>query len=208
MHNKMKKMLKRVFNKLTAADERSLTAFWSMFYFNLLKINRFKIFEIDLNNEREISLMDKSGWDLKVIHHSELSQYRPGGERLPRDYFMHKIDAVTHCVIAVQENVVGHIAWLYRQGDPNRWFDLKEDEAQINYIFTFPAFRGRGLSAMGIREMGNWLRQRGFRRLLIEVHEGTSFMLSGIKKISEVRQVGTLTQWCIYRPKWTTGNSR
>lgn len=196
-------MLQKIIKKIKTADNGHIAALLNLLYFNFIKVNRFIIYEIDLSVDLEMSSLNTANVDFKVIHYEELKDYLPAGENPPSEFFMHEIDGVRHCVVALKNNLIAHISWLYLKGDKNRWFNLNDVEAQINYNYTFPEFRGKGLNALALMALARWLKQRNYQRLLIEVHEETHFMISSLKKVPAVKQIGLLSQWCFYRPKWS-----
>jgi GNAT superfamily N-acetyltransferase len=198
-------MLTRFRKKLRIGEKWDARTLLKLLYFNLVKINRFNIYEIDLGTTFETAKSSMDEWDFRVIEHHELRNFRPPGDHPPREYYMNEIDGVRRCVVAVKDDTVASISWLYLKGDPNRWFALNDREAQVNYVYTFPAFRGKGLCGKTLMALAGWLKQKNYQRLLIEVHEGTGDMISCLKKVPGVEQIGILTHWCFYRPKWSDG---
>lgn len=194
-------MFRRIIDQGRWADMSVLQGLLRMVYFNTIKINRFLIYELNLKDIKEDG-HDKDGYIIKTIQYDEMEKYLPQNRNLPREFRMHKIHGVKYCTLVLIDNTIAHICWVYMKGDKNRWFNLMGDEAHCNYVFTFPEYRGKGLFPKGLVATSLWLKKKGFRRVLINVHEETVFMINSLQKIPEVRNIGVLTQWFIYRPKY------
>lgn len=173
-----------------------------LLYFNLFKKNTFLIYQMDLTNEIELFPFPLANFQVKLLKHYELSEFCFHFENPPRELFMHEIDGVEHAIAIFKDDQIAHISWIYLKGDRNRWFELADDEAQLNYSYTFTHFRGQGLFPHALLYAANWLQIRGFRRLWMEVHMETQFMMRSLQKVPRMQKVGTLTHWCIYRPKF------
>ena len=126
----------------------------------------------------------------------------PNEKKLPRELRMYEIDGVKYCVVVLKDNEIAHISWIYMKGDKNRWFNLRDDEAHINYCFTYPQYRGKGLFPKALMGAARWLKERNFTRIFMDVHRGTTFMINSLKKVPRMKKIGTLTHWCFYRPKF------
>lgn len=195
-------MLKRIILKTKLADDRPFSALLKVIYFNLIKINKFIIYEFDLTQSFDSPSLNKPEWEIKVIYYKELEKYLPKGKHLPREFKMYEIDGVKYCVLILKNTQISHIHWIYMKGDQNRWFDLKDEEASINYAFTFHDFRGQGLFPQAILASARWLKKKGFIKILEAPHEGTISTIKSFHKIPNLKKVGTLTHWCFYRPKF------
>lgn len=195
-------MLSRVIRKIQWADNSIISSLMKVVYYNIIKVNRFVIFELDLKQELENLFPVRKDYDIQVIDYEDLAKAIDGKKNLPREFDMHEIDGVKHCVLIKGEGQLGHISWIYLKGDKDRWFNLDNDEAHINYSFTFPEFRGMALFPQALLFAAKWLKSRNYRRILMDVHEETVFMLNSMNKIKQVKRVGTLTHWFFYRPKY------
>lgn len=195
-------MLDRIMKKIQWADNNLISSLLKVLYYNIIKVNRFAIFEFDLTQEFKSSSLDLQDYAVRVMDYRELTSEITGKENLPREFGMHEIDGVKYCVLIKCGDQLGHISWIYLKGDKNRWFELADDEAHVNYSFTFPGFRGMAFFPQALLASAEWLKIRNYRRILMDVHEETIFMLNSMKKIAGVRRIGTLTQWFLYRPKF------
>lgn len=197
-------MFDRILKQANWADGSFYKGLFKMVYFNTLKKNRFLIYELkveDLEEKLENEIQGK--YEIKILTNKELEMYLPKKKLyLPREFSMHEIHGVENCTVVLYENEIAHICWIYKKGDKNRWFNLKEDEVHYNYGFTFPEYRGEGLFPKGLLVTGLWLKKRGYRRILMDVHEDTIFMVRSLKKVAAVKNIGTLTHWFIFRPKF------
>jgi len=200
-------MWRRVIKKIQWADNNIMSSLLKVLYFNVIKKNRFEIFEYDLLEEIETYSLNSQQHMVRVIHCNELASMIAGKKNLPREFRMHEIDGVTHCVLVMVGDKIGHIVWIYKKGDPDRWFDLGNDEVHINYGYTFPEYRGMGLWPQALLGAAKWLKDRNYKRIMMDVHKDTKFMLRSMKKIKGVKHIGSLTHWFIYRPKFKRGKS-
>jgi hypothetical protein len=199
--------LLNIIRKTRWADTNLISSILRILYYNVIKINRFEIFEYDLAQNISTTILDMNNYSARVIDYKELAHIIAGKTNLPREFYMHESDGVRHCVIVKVGDKMGHIVWIYFKGDKNRWFNLEDDEAHINYGFTFKEFRGQSLFPIALYAAAKWLKDRSYRRILMDVHEETRFMLSSMKKIRGVKHIGTLKQWFLYRPKYNQKKS-
>jgi len=195
-------MFDRAIKKIRWADNNLLMSLLKVLYYNIFKLNRFAIFEFDLKQEFRGPSLDAQRFSIKIMGHEELRKLTIDMKNLPREFEMHEIDGVRHCVVIMAGDRMGHISWIYLKGDRDRWFDLDDDEAHVNYSFTFPEFRGMAFFPHALFACAEWLKARNYQRILMDVHEETIFMLKSMKKIEGVERIGTLSQWFIYRPKF------
>ena len=104
---------------------------------------------------------------------------------------------------------VCHMAWLLSASHngliasqyPPGTSKLKEDEALLENIFTFPRYRGKGVMTAVTAELANLAREQGFRRLVayVDVENKTSlraFHRAGFHPCGEETE-----QWRFFRNK-------
>ena len=195
-------MIKDYIHKIKWSDCGFFKNLLNIFYFNLIRKNRFIIYKFDLTQHFSLPSPNDPNRKIKFVNFKELQAYLLESGDLPREFYMHKIDGVNYCVIVLINDRIGHISWIYMEGEKNRWFDLGKGEAQLNYCFTFPEFRGKGLFPQALLESARWLNDRGYKRIFMEVHDETIFMTNSLKKVPEMKKIGSLTHWCFYRPKF------
>ena len=194
-------MISKIKLKLKRADSSPVKAAAKILYSNTIKINRFIIYELDVAKDFDIPPLDKQ-FTAKVIHHRDLDQYLPEDKNLPREFEIHKIHGIEHCALVLKNNEICHISWIFMHGDRNRWFNLKKNEASLNYAYTLPEYRGKNFLPHAFLASVRWLRDKGVTRLLEASHEDTIFTIKSLKKIPNIEQTGVLVQWFIYRPKY------
>jgi hypothetical protein len=196
-------MLRRIIERVERTDNNLAGALVKTLYFNTIKLNRFVIFQFDLQKDFSGPSLDPDKYEIRILNYAELDRLiRNKQEDLPREFRMHEIHGVKQCVVVMKGNEIGHISWIYMKGDRNRWFDLSSDEAHVNYSFTFSDFRGKNFFPQALLASALWLKAQHFKRILMDVHEETTFMLNSMRKIKEVQRLGVLRQWCFYRPKF------
>jgi len=193
--------MRRIIQRTKAYDQRFAVGLAKLFYSNL-KVNRFVVYEMDLTQEIKSFTDIRSDYDLRVLKYDDLGAYLPELEELPSEFHMHEIDGVENCVVALKNGRIAHISWLYLKGDQDRWFDLAEDQADLNYSLTLPEHRGKALFPQALIEAVRWFRENNINTILMEVHESTKNMIRSMKKVPEVNQIGILTHWFLYRPKF------
>jgi len=194
-------MLKKIYLKLQLADKNPLVSLLNAIYFNLIKINRFPVYEFDLKNKIELPVLDKI-YEIKVLPAAGLEEYLPKNKTLSREFTIHKIYGIKECVVVLKNNIIVHISWIFVKGNKNRWFDLQKGEASLNYSFTFPEFRGQNLYPCAILVAAQYLKNKGFNKILEAHHENTSNTYNSFQKIKYLKKVGVITQWFIFRPKF------
>ena len=195
-------MIRKIYHKLKLADRSFFVSLVRVFYFNLIKINRFIIFEWNLTQEIEKAPDISTDFEIKILNYKEIGMFIKNWDFLPREFYMHEIDGVINCVAAIKNGQIVYICWIYLEGDRNRFFNLKAGEAHFDYAFTFREYRRFGLNAQSHLKAAEWLKGLNIKRALIGVHEDTIYMLRSLEKIRNIKRIGTLTHWFIYRPKF------
>lgn len=195
-------MLDHYFKRLKWDNTSIFMTLVKVFYYNVCKINRFVIFELHLGQEIRAQGLDPFDFTLKILSYKELEKLIPIQKLKPREYWMYQADGVKNCVVVLHGDQIAHISWIYMQGDKNRWFNLKEKQAHLNYSITDPQFRGKNLFPEALLHAARWLKSNEYETIIMDVHEDTKFMLRSMEKIREVKKIGVLSQWFIYRPKY------
>lgn len=194
-------MFKKMYLKLKLADNNPFVSFLNIIYYNLIKINRFPVYEFDLKKDFDLPQLDEN-YEIKVISASELENYLPSNKKLSREFSIHKIHGIKQCVVVLKNKSAVHISWIFIQGDKNRWFNLKKGEASLNYSFTFPEFRGQNIFPQAILVSAQYLKNEGYSRILEAPHENTINTINSFKKIKYFRKIGVIVQWFFFRPKF------
>lgn len=199
-------MLKEFLLRFKLPDEDLLHSLAKIIYLNIFTINRFFIFEYDLQNQKpeQHHVDTEEEFDFKVLPGASIANFLPEGINLPREFHIHEIDKVNHCVVALKDNVIAHIFWLYEKDNPSRCFRLKEGEVCINYAYTLPEHRGKRLYPKGILFAVRYLKEKGYKKVLTVAHEGTKNTLASYRKIEGLEKIAELRQWFIIRPKYSS----
>lgn len=103
-------------------------------------------------------------------------------KRVPWEFQCHQYDGVKDFFIASNAEGIQHISWIYYQNNPNRFIRLRSVDAEIKYCLTFPPFRGQGIYPKVLKAITQHLKEKGFRRVFICVHEDNLSSISGIEK--------------------------
>lgn len=114
----------------------------------------------------------------------ELEQDRKKLQRVPWELMCDVYDGVKDFFVFrdAGNGALGHISWLYYNGDPNQTLRLGDRECEIRFCLTFPQFRGRGLYPAALRAIQKHLTERGFERCFICVMDDNRPSIRGIEK--------------------------
>jgi len=158
-------------------------------YYTFLRINTFIIFECDLT-----ALLPQAQLDVifKVIQPTmeELDRLR-SGKVLPREFYYDQLHKVSRCHIALYENEMAYIHWLYSEGDYSRFLKLRQGVAEINYVTTLPKFRGKKLSSQMLIYASRHLQKLGYKKAVIVIHHNTVAFIKNVKEAG-FKEVGRL----------------
>lgn len=158
-------------------------------YYSLFRINTFIVFECDLNRPLPPIEYDEQFKVLKPTI-EELDNVR-NGKDLPREFYYDKFHGVKTCYLALYQNEIAYIHWVYFKGDYSRFLRLREGVAEINYLTTLPKFRGTKLSSRMLVFTANDFQKLGYKKILIVVHQNTVALIKNIKQ-AEFREVRRL----------------
>ncbi len=114
----------------------------------------------------------------------ELEHDRKKLQRVPWELMCDLYDGVQDFFVFrdTGNGALGHISWLYYNGDPNQTLRLGDRECEIRFCLTFPEFRGRGLYPAALRAIQRYLKERGFERCFICVRDDNRPSIRGIEK--------------------------
>ena len=162
-------------------------------YYSLFNINTFVVVGMDLNEELPKYPLDP---EFKVIKPTikELNKLRVG-KNLPREFYYDQIHGVKTCYIAMAEDEMAYIHWIYKKGDYNRFLKLSSDVAELNYNTTLTKFRGRGLMGKMLVYILSDLKKRGYRKAVGVIHGGNpaalkSTIKAGFKELCRIKTYG------------------
>lgn len=114
----------------------------------------------------------------------DLEHYREKLQPVPWELMCDLYDGVSDFFLFrdAATGALGHISWLYYNGDPNQTLRLGARECEIRFCLTFPEFRGRGIYPFALRAIQEYLRGRGFERCFICVTDDNRSSIRGIEK--------------------------
>lgn len=150
-------------------------------FHSLIKVNTFVV-----------NLLDLEAFDQTVPREPSLRLLGPDlagfkklreGEDLPMEFHCDAYYGDGLCFYAVYEGRLAAVNWVYRAGEFSRFLKLGEKDAEVNYVFTLPDFRGRALSTKLKIFTAGYLREKGYKRLFSVVHKGNIANLKSDAKV-------------------------
>jgi ribosomal protein S18 acetylase RimI-like enzyme len=94
---------------------------------------------------------------------------------------------------------IAHVSWLLPPVAMNRdipaVLKAREDEAEITCCETLPAFRGRGIYGIAIRNLFEVARGQGVRRIFMKTAPDNKASQSGIEKVGLKRLGSAILVW-------------
>jgi ribosomal protein S18 acetylase RimI-like enzyme len=195
-------MLSNLFNKAKWAIKTHGPAkaiYW--LFFGYFKVNRFLVYRMSL--EGCVSGYQKDD-ELAVRFYlsGELGQLYQNPEFNTYETFIATHLKTSGCLVGYINEKPTHIMWIFSQGDDSRLFDLGQYEAELNYCYTPPSCRGKGIYSRMIRKAAALLREQGISCLFIATHETNDAAIKSISR-SGMKFVGTVVNYGVfYRPKW------
>lgn len=171
-------------------------AWFNFFYYAFFRVNRFKVLKNDLHGDlpRRVPV---SGLTLHYPRIEELDSFRHGKE-LPREFHCDTFQRVKRCCIGTFQGELAYIHWIYGRGDFSRFLSINNDQsAEINYVITLPAFRGKGISAAALIDTIWALKDEGYEHVFAVVHEENvasikSFVRAGFQEWASIRTLGMI----------------
>ncbi len=112
----------------------------------------------------------------------EIEQARQHAQPLPWEFCCDLYDGVKDFFICKKNGTIGHISWIYHDNDPNRIIKLRDDEAEIKFSMTLPAFRGQGIYPATLIKIQQYLKEQGYKRVFICAKDDNIRSIKGIEK--------------------------
>jgi len=113
---------------------------------------------------------------------SDLESARKKLEKVPWEFKCDLYDGVQDFFTYKENGEIGHISWLYYEGDPNRILRLGDGEGEVKFCLTFPEHRGKGLYPAALQVIQGYLKEHGYRRCYICVKDDNVPSIRGIEK--------------------------
>jgi len=162
----------------------SVTELIALVWKALFKSERTLIYCVSL---QEPDAIDRNGVDLAPIVKGELPELeraRKQLERVPWEFMCDVYDGVKEFFVFKDagNGTLGHISWLYYDGDPNQTLGLGPRECEVRFCLTLPEYRGRGLYPGALRAIQRYLKRRGYEKCFICVRDDNRSSIRGIEK--------------------------
>ena len=162
----------------------SVTELISLAWDALFRSERVLIYYISL---QESETVDRTVFDATPVVKGELRDLeyaRKQLERIPWEFMCDVYDGVKEFFVFKDagNGALGHISWLYYEGDPNQTLRLGARECEVRFCLTLPEYRGRGLYPGALRAIQRYLKQRGFGKCFICVRDDNVSSIRGIEK--------------------------
>jgi RimJ/RimL family protein N-acetyltransferase len=107
------------------------------------------------------------------------------------------------CLVGELDGVPVHLMWVFRHGDASRFFNLEPGDAELNYCYTPPRWRGRGVYREALRAAVRKLTGEGVKRVYVATHAQNlparrAIAGAGFEPLGMLHHVGIFR-----RPKWS-----
>jgi hypothetical protein len=132
----------------------------------LFKSQSILIYRISLRDANPADLGGHCGVSIVKGERADLERARRSPGRVPWEFMCDVYDGVRDFFIFrdPENATVAHISWLYYRGDPNQILLLGDKDCEVKFCLTLPEYRGRGLYAMALRVIQQYLKMRGYDR--------------------------------------------
>ncbi len=130
---------------------------------------------------------------------AELRRFRRNSRaRLSAEFYADRIQGARRPYLGLVDGTVGHISWMLRHGDRARLVRLAPREVELDFAYTFPGARGRGLLSAVERAILTDAKRDGAATAYTHVGVDNIASIRGVLKTGFVA-VGTVTL------TWTLG---
>lgn len=171
----------------------SPTSIIKFLYYGLFSVNNFIVFE-NKYDEKVPQFDFDPGYKVIMPTMEELEKTRTGKE-LPREFYYDRIHNIKTCFLALYNDEIAYIHWVYFKGDYSRFLKIGDNTAEINYATTLPQFRGRRLSGKMFAYATKHLQDMGYKRVIMICNENNpavikTFLQAGFKEIRRIKAIG------------------
>ena len=140
------------------------------------------VYAIDIKN---FDLPPVDSVDGVVIRKGKIEDFDRVSDKLdfvPWEFSCHKFDGVKDFFVAIDNNWIQSITWIYYKDDHNRILSLGENDVLLLYSLTLPQFRGHGLYPKILKASAAYLINNGYKRIfgLVEINNSSS--IRGLEK--------------------------
>lgn len=194
--------LKNLYGLLMAsfrADGVYRSLYWMVFGY--VHKNEFVVFKTDTGGASR-SAGDWRRLSVKIAEAEDLETIRGKEDFQTREAFIDRYRRVNSCLVGYYDGKPAHIMWIFRHGDYSRFFSLGQNEAEINFCYTAPAFRGKGIYSMMIGAALDLLKKQGVKTVYMATHSTNGPATKAISRAG-FKRAGACSHYGIfYRPKW------
>ncbi len=197
MSSRITSLLQKLRVSLKSRGLRS-TLFWA--WFNCTGWHTFEIYMV--RTEHFAADIADDRFSLVVADAQAIAGIQQGTNFQTPDAFISDTLRYDQCLLGLLDGEPAHVMWVFQAGDDSRFFDPGPGEAEINYCYTPPRFRGLGMYQKSLRAAIWQLRKQGIERVYMATHNTNEPSKHAIAKAGFTR-VGKLLHFgVVYRPKW------
>lgn len=161
---------------------------------------QFVRFHVDLEAWPITPPSNRPGVEAREGTFEELRRFRETQARLPIQFYADETHGARRFYLGLADGKIGHISWVYAQGDQVRQMVLGAGDIMLEGAYTFADFRGRGLLSAVERAALNDAKGEGKQNAYTHVSTDNRASLRGVWKTG-FRPAGLLT-W-----RWVLGIS-
>lgn len=193
--------MSKVSTLLLSFRNKGLRATLRSIYYGYFVVNKFIVFYRDLAQPTREMEIDPEV-ELKRVSLVELEQLRSGNSNFPPDFYCDRTYGFSTPCVALVGGELAAILWIVSPHEYSRFLELGEGDAEYNYSFVLPQYRGHRLAARLMALMIDICRQQQQRRLFAVVSA------TNIPQFKQMLAMGfvpveALTHFGLRRPKAT-----
>jgi len=169
------------------------TGFLKFIYYSFLRINTFVIF-VRNSCDTPPAITMAGAFEVKRQAFAELQLLRQQSA-LSREFYCDQIYGSKDFFLAYWHGQPAYIHWVFSAGQKSRFLRLGENCAEVTYMLTLPAFRGRRVCSQVVDHTVRLLCKEGVKRVFCVIHEQNvasikAMQRAGFRKFRKVRSIG------------------
>jgi hypothetical protein len=190
-------ILRAVRALVTAGRLHGVPGLYSVLRTKLYWEAQFVRFHVDLEAWPVTPPTNRPGVEAREGTLEELRRFRDSRPRLPIQFYADETHGARRFYLGLVDGQVGHISWVYCEGDEIRQMTLGPGDIMLEGAYTFADFRGRGLLSAVERAALNDAKVEGKRNAYTHVSTDNRASLRGVWKTG-FRPAGLLTwRWIL-----------
>jgi len=154
-------------------------AIFRYLYFSLFRINKFLVFERDLTGDIP-SYHFEPPFRMEIKSNADELREICDRHQMPRECYYADILGLDLCFLLYHGDEIALLYWVSMPGQYSRFFKLNPNTVELYYVTTLPEYRGMGLSEKISHFASHYLKQKGFHKAVVVIHESN---ISSIKPI-------------------------